>query len=238
MKQGGSLNRLLTTTTLEEIKAANQTLSTHHEASTAIFTGATQGVGLVALQAFATHVPMPKAIIVGRSRQHFEDKLQRLKLINPKGEFIFIEGQVSLIKSIDAICEQIKDLVPSRTVEFLCMSQGYAPIEGRRFTSEGLNEVLALAYYGRVRMAENLVGMGLMKPSARVLTVLAGGKESTIFEDDLPLERNYSIFNLRGQSASMTTFSMDRLAVSEHGLRARISGKSQNCMIDFMIHWS
>ena len=98
------------------------------------------------------------------------------------------------------------------------MSQGYAPLEGRRYNAEGLDEVLTLCYYGRVRMVQNLLSSGILVPKARVLSILAGGKEGHIFQDDLPLERNYSIMNLRGQFASLMTLSFDTFASRTPGM--------------------
>lgn len=198
--------------TLSEIVATNDTLHSQYESVTAIFTGATQGIGLATLKAFAQHIPKPRAFIVGRSRQRFHSELDNLASLNPNGEFIFIEAEVAMIRSIDAVCGQIKQLVSSNAVDILCMSQGYAPLEGRSYTSEGIEEVLALAYYSRVRMTQNLIDAHVLKPTAMVVSVLAGSKEGKLFEDDLALKRNYSLMNLRAQFSTMMTLSHDALA--------------------------
>src|ERR1700761_6247339 len=96
-----------------EVRSANAALKTKHDTLTAVFAGATNGIGLATLRAFAKHIPQPKAIIVGRSRSKFEPELQNLKSINPNGDFTFLEADVSLIKNIDAVCEQIKKTVSS-----------------------------------------------------------------------------------------------------------------------------
>ena len=199
--------------TLSEVNAANEDLRTRVETATAIFTGATQGIGLATLKAFATHIPKPRAIIVGRNRQRFKDELHKLASLNSSGEFIFLEAEVSLIKAIDAVCVEIKQLLASESADLLCMSQGYAPLEGREYTSEGLDKAMALVYFSRMRMIQNLIDSNVLKPTAKVVSVLAGARENKLFEDDLALDRNYSILNLRGHFATLTTLSHDDLAI-------------------------
>ena len=197
---------------LKDVEAANKVLRNDHESVTAIFTGATQGVGLATLRTFSVHIPKPRAIIVGRNRRRFEDELCNLASLNPEGEFTFIEAEVSLIKSIDVACAQIKSFLDGASVDLLCMSPGYAPLQGREFTTEGLDKAMALVYYGRVRMSQRLIESGIMKPNAKIISVMAGSKEGKLFEDDLSLDRNYTLLNLRGQFATMMTISQDQLA--------------------------
>lgn len=197
---------------ISEIIKANETVRNRYESATAIFTGATQGVGLGTLQAFVKHIPKPRAIIIGRSRERFEDEMNQLRSINSNGEFTFIEGELSLINGVDAIAEQIKQHLAGTKVDLLCMSQGYAPLEGRDYTSEGLDSLLVLVYYGRMRMIQHLIDEQSMASNGTVVSILAGTKEGKIFEDDLALEKNYSILRLRAQFASLTSVSLAGLA--------------------------
>ena len=200
--------------TLAQVVAANNELHARQGSTTAIFTGATQGIGLATLKAFAKHISKPRAIIVGRSRERFEDELESIRALNSNGEFIFVQAELTLIKAVDSVCAQIKELQSKEagTVDLLCMSPGYAPLQGRKYSPEGLDELIALVYYGRVRMTQNLIAMNLMKPTATIISIMAGSKEGKLFEDDLALERNYTLLNLRGQFATLMTLSHDALA--------------------------
>lgn len=195
---------------LKDIRSANAALKNSRESLTAVFAGATRGIGLATLKAFAKHIANPKAIIVGRSRRQFDPELQNLKSINPNGEYTFLEADVSLIKHIDAVCVQIKKQVSTSCIDLLFVSQGYLNFAGRQNNVEGLDISTSLRYYGRVRFTQNLVP--IMSPNARVVSVLAGGKEGKIFEDDLDLERNYSLLNSMGHFTSRMTLAFDRLA--------------------------
>ena len=130
--------------TLRQIVAANDTIHTRYDAATAVFTGATQGVGLGTLKAFVRRVPHPTVVIVGRSRERFEEQFELLQSLNTEAKLVFVEGQVSLIKDVDAISTQITHELPEKSVDFIFMAQGSTPIEGRRYTAEGLDEMMAL----------------------------------------------------------------------------------------------
>ena len=191
-----------------EVRSANEALRNKHESLTAVFAGATAGIGLATLRAFATHIPKPKAIIVGRSRSKFEPELQNLQSINPNGDFTFIEADVSLLKNVDSVCEQIKKQVSS--IDLLFTSQGYISFVGRENNADGLDNSISLRYYGRIRFIQNL--LPIMSKNARAVTVLAGGQEGKIFEDDLDLEHNYSIGNSAGHFAAMLSLTNDKFA--------------------------
>lgn len=199
---------------ITDIISSNEALATRYESLTAVFTGATQGIGLGTLQAFVKHIPKPRAIIVGRNRERFEDQLKALTAINANGEFVFIEGELSLIKGVDAVCDKIEKTLEGTKIDLLFMSQGYAPLGGREYTSEGLDSCMVLVYYSRMRMTETFLDGQVLKPNASVIDILAGTFEGDIIEDDLALDRNYSVLRLRAQFASLTTLSLDGYSAS------------------------
>lgn len=203
---------------LATIRSANSALRQHHNSLTAVFTGVTRGIGLATLQTFVKSIPHPTVLIAGRNALAFEPEIAHLRALNPDAEITFIEADLSLIRNVDAVAEQISTRLDQGTVDLLCMSQGYAPLEGRRYTDEGLDRALALMYYGRLRLLDRLIASRTLKKDARVLNVLAGSKEGRVFEGDFALERNYSILNLRGQTASLTSLSHDVLSERNPGL--------------------
>ena len=197
---------------ISEIRSANAALKKTHDSLAAVFVGATSGIGLATLQSFADHIPKPKAIIVGRSRSKFQPELEILQELNPNGEFIFLETDISLIKNIDAVGKEIEKLLPSGGLDLLFTSQGYISFIGWENNADGLDNSISLRYYGRVRFTQNL--LPLMSRNSRAISILAGGKEGKIFEDDLDLERNYSVMNSGNHFATMMTLSYDKLAES------------------------
>ncbi|KAI5361818.1 Putative short-chain dehydrogenase/reductase SDR, NAD(P)-binding domain superfamily [Septoria linicola] len=198
--------------TITAIRSANTALESEHSSLTAVFVGATSGIGLATLQAFAKHVPLPRAFVVGRSRATFQPSLDQLHEINPAGTYTFIESDISLLKNVDTVSEQIRTLINhgNREIDLLFLSQGYISFAGREDNADALDNSVSLRYYTRLRFTQNL--LPLTSQNARIVSVLAGGKEGNLFEDDLDLKQNYSVGNAAAQFATMTTLSFDALA--------------------------
>jgi len=121
---------------IAQAREANAQISTKYSSLTAVFVGATSGIGEGTLRAFAKHIPNPTVYIVGRSQATAAQLLSDLKEINPKGIFTFIEGDVSLLRGCDHVCEEIKK--KTNTINLLFQSQGYVSYAGR----EGITALL------------------------------------------------------------------------------------------------
>ena len=107
---------------ISDIRSLNKHLSSQTNL-TAVFVGATNGIGLGILEAFTRHIPAPRAIVLGRSKEAFASKLKKLEQINPKLDLTFIETDVSLLKNVDRVSAEIKGLVPQ--INLLFLSAGY-----------------------------------------------------------------------------------------------------------------
>ncbi|KAK9332535.1 hypothetical protein V1520DRAFT_20189 [Lipomyces starkeyi] len=96
----------------------------------AVFVGATSGIGLSTLKQFAKYSNAPKVYVVGRSKQSATPLLHELEVLNPKGIFIFVETEISLIKNVDAVCEEIK--TSEQMLDLVFLSPGFLSVEGRK----------------------------------------------------------------------------------------------------------
>lgn len=70
-------------------------------------------------------------------------------------------------------------------------------------------------YYSRMRFVENLMPTLEAAVSPRVISILAGGKEIMIEEDNLDLSKKFSLSEANGYPASMTSLAFEVLA-SQH----------------------
>lgn len=74
------------------------------------------------LKALAKHLPAPTVYIVGRSQKKFQGHLRELFELNPEGTFEFLEGDVSLLKEVDRLTEEVKKR--EKKLDLLVLSQG------------------------------------------------------------------------------------------------------------------
>lgn len=117
---------------IKDIRLSNNAFKASKKDVTALFVGGTSGVGKGTLIQLAKHAPAPTVYLVGRSKSSATSLLDELKSLNSEGNFIFTETEVSLIKNVDAVCEQIK--VKEKKLDLLFMSAGYLTLNGRNGT--------------------------------------------------------------------------------------------------------
>ena len=95
----------------------------------AVFVGATSGIGEATLKQFATHARQPRAYFIGRSQAAADRIAAECTALNPDGTYTFIKADVSLIKVVDKVCEEIK--AKEKVLNILCLSQGAAIMDRR-----------------------------------------------------------------------------------------------------------
>ncbi len=116
--------------TLPQVQSSNSLISsTLPPGLVAVFVGATSGIGEATLKQFAKHSHQPRAYFVGRSRDAADRIVAECKVLNPKGEYIFIEADVGLIRVVDEVCKQIK--AKEKAINILFLSAGAAIMDRR-----------------------------------------------------------------------------------------------------------
>jgi NADP-dependent 3-hydroxy acid dehydrogenase YdfG len=95
----------------------------------AVFVGATSGIGMGTLKQFAKLTKSPKAYIAVRSIQAATPLLNELKASNPQGTFILHETEISLMKNVDNMCDEIKK--SEKKVDFVFATPGYLSFDAR-----------------------------------------------------------------------------------------------------------
>ncbi|MCJ1416684.1 hypothetical protein MMC32_003022 [Xylographa parallela] len=184
-----------------QIQASNALISsTFPTRLVALFVGGTSGIGEITLKKFAQHAHQPRAYFIGRSQDAAERIIAECKALNPGGEFIFVEANVSLIRVVDQVCEEIK--AKENVLNILFLSQGVMSLDHRA----------ALNYYSRLRFTTNLLPL-LRKASTlgRVVTVGGGGKEGLLDATDFPALR-VPFPELRGHLSTLITLGLEAVA--------------------------
>lgn len=73
-------------------------------------------------QELAKCASKPRIYIIGRSKEACDRLDVDLKTVNPAGQYIFIRSDISLLRNVDEVCEEIKSKEPA--INLLFMSQG------------------------------------------------------------------------------------------------------------------
>lgn len=109
--------------TLSVTVASNSRISSDLPAGlVAVFVGATSGIGEYALKEFAQQAKSPKIYFVGRSEVAATRIIAESKDLNPAGQYTFIESDVSLLKNVDTVCQEI--LAKENSINLLFQTQG------------------------------------------------------------------------------------------------------------------
>ncbi|KAJ3944686.1 hypothetical protein N0V92_013612 [Colletotrichum tropicale] len=116
---------------LTEVRASNAALTPSTIPKTALFVGATSGIGQYTLtELVSLNLPV-KSYVVGRkaSEPAMRPVLEALRRKNTQAELIWVEAEVSLLSEVKRVCEFIKE--KEERLDLLCLTAGYAPFGGR-----------------------------------------------------------------------------------------------------------
>ena len=202
---------------IKNIQEANRSRSS--KPKTAVFVGATSGIGLGGIEALLKSTKGSTVFIIGRSKSKFATSLSRLRSIDPKATITFLEAQVSLLQDIDRVCRTVSDITES--LDILWLSQGGLGLrENLGCTGEGLPSDFAVSYYGRILFMRQLAPLLGRSADGRVLSILSAGFEGPVSVSDpcLMIDDNYAATGFWGaqkQGVTMQSMAMLRLA-SQH----------------------
>lgn len=116
---------------LTEVRASNAALTPSTVPKTALFVGATSGIGKYTLtELVSLNLPV-KCYVVGRkaSEPAMRPVLEALRRKNTQAELVWVEAEVSLLSEVKRVCEFIKE--KEERLDLVCLTAGYAPFGGR-----------------------------------------------------------------------------------------------------------
>lgn len=201
---------------LQIVEQSNALIANLPKGLVAVFIGATSGIGQATLQNFAQHARSPRIYSVARpvTVASHETFLTSVRESSPTGTYNLITADVSLVAEVGKVVKAIKE--KETKIDFLFLSPGFMPLEGRHDTSEGLEPSMTTRYYSRVRAIQQLLPLLNSDDvaSPRIVSVLAGGMEGPLIEDDLDVRdpSNWDYWKASLHTASMSTLSLERFA--------------------------
>jgi len=148
-----------------------------------LIVGGTSGIGRGLAEYYAAKGA--NVTIMGRN----EEAAREIAAAHPGVTFTKVEG--TLLRDIVRVTDEFKRNNPRLDALILC--QGILTFKSKQ-TNEGLDDGLALIYYGRMLFIREL--LPIMPPGSRVLTVLNAerGNHDKVHWDDLDLKKSFSVF--------------------------------------------
>ena len=108
---------------LQRTRQANTTVRRRRSKLVAVFVGGTSGIGAATAKQLAQTVESPTIYLVGRNGSAGSRVIEELNTLNPRGTFEFIQSDVSLLREVDAACQEIQK--KEHQVDLLFMTPGH-----------------------------------------------------------------------------------------------------------------
>ncbi|RPB02653.1 NAD(P)-binding protein [Choiromyces venosus 120613-1] len=178
----------------------------------ALFVGATAGIGESAMRTFVSNTVDPTVYFVGRSESAGSKIAADLQALNPSSKIQFLQADTTLLSTVDKITDQIT--ASEKKLNLLFMSPGYATMQSRDESPEGIDRKMAISYYARMRFALNLLPLLSASEPARVISVLSPGREGVLDLKDLGLKApgSFSLFAVAKYTVTMTSLTFEHLS--------------------------
>ncbi|CAO2651407.1 Nn.00g039770.m01.CDS01 [Neocucurbitaria sp. VM-36] len=198
---------------LPDVRASNAQIPTALPGRlVAVFAGATSGIGETTIKTFVKYVVEPRIYLFARNATSAERVIAECREFNPRGEYVFVKVDLSLVKETDRACEEVKSR--EKLVNLVVLSAGELSFD-RALTSEGLNSFLAASAYTRIRIIQQLLSLLIAASKttslARVIDVAGGTKEGDLDTSDLAALK-IPFRSLRPHITSMHTLALETLA--------------------------
>jgi len=176
---------------LRTARSHNQAISL--DTKRALIVGGTSGIG----EGIALTMAAMKAdvTIAGRNKEAGNKIIAAMKAANPKGTYDFRQIDCSMMKDVQTFAKKYAE--EFKQLNYLVISAGFMTMQGRTETKEGIDQKLAVHYYGRWLLIKEL--LPLLEATAdaggdaRVMSVLAAVKGGPAPEDDFDLKTHYGL---------------------------------------------
>eukprot|EP01113_Clastostelium_recurvatum_P002567 TRINITY_DN11084_c0_g1_i1.p1 TRINITY_DN11084_c0_g1~~TRINITY_DN11084_c0_g1_i1.p1 ORF type:complete len:311 (+),score=81.26 TRINITY_DN11084_c0_g1_i1:69-935(+) len=150
-----------------------------------LIVGGTAGIGRALALHYAAKQPTSLITVIGRNAQAAAE----LSAVSPN--IHFLKGDASLMSDIKRCVHTYKQ--DNDRLDTLILTQGVLSMSGRNETTEGIDNKMALHYYGRMLFIRDL--LPIIKDGGHVLTVLDAkhGHPKRVNWDDMDLKTSFSL---------------------------------------------
>ncbi|KIW50163.1 hypothetical protein PV05_11778 [Exophiala xenobiotica] len=229
---------------LSDVKAANADfVASLSEPLVGVFVGGTSGICEYALRSLVSNAASVgksksrnidlRIYIVGRNAKAADVTIADCRKLCPQANFTFVRAKdLALLKDVDRVCEEIIKLETAANgphskprVDVLVMSQAGSIFVTRKDTTEGLDNLMSLMYYSRMRFIDRLLPLlveSRLPPgggAAHIISIYAPKTEGQLFADDLSLRQpgHFTYMNARSHIAYFKTLFFEKLVAQYPG---------------------
>jgi NAD(P)-dependent dehydrogenase (short-subunit alcohol dehydrogenase family) len=199
---------------LQDVRAKNAAVSL--AGRRAVVVGGTSGIG----HGIAVRLAKANAsvTIVGRDASRGAAIVDEMKATGGSGSHRFVPCDAFLLDNVRKTAETIRADTPA--LDILVLSQGIGTMQGRTETSEGIDQKLALHYYGRMGFVGSLLPSLRAQAAAepafapRVLTILTAGVHPPYahYRSDPEVKTHYSLKNAADAGCMYNDLAVDSLS--------------------------
>jgi NAD(P)-dependent dehydrogenase (short-subunit alcohol dehydrogenase family) len=170
----------------------------------ALVVGGTSGIGNAIASRIASTNSSAHIIISGRKKPE----------VIPHANMEFRQLDASSMRAIKRYTDSYKS-AGEPELDLLVLTQGILTMAGRTETPEGLDNKMALHYYGRQLLIRELTPV--LKDDAKVILVLDSlrGSPDKLIWDDLDLKNNFTLGNAAGHCMAMNDGMMQWYAAQQ-----------------------
>ncbi|KAK5273664.1 hypothetical protein LTR96_000264 [Exophiala xenobiotica] len=239
---------------LSDVKTANADfIASLNEPLVGVFVGGTSGTCEYAIRSLISNAASVgksnsknidlRIYIVGRNAKAADVTIADCRKQCPQATFTFIEAKdLALLKDVDRVCEEIIRLETAASgpqskprVDVLVMSQAGSIFVTCKDTTEGLDNLMSLMYYSRMRFIDRLLplllesrlpsssssgGVGSSSATAaHIISIYAPRSEGQLFTQDLSLRQpgHFTYSNARSHIAYFKTLFFENLVAQYPG---------------------
>lgn len=176
-------------------------------ATRALVVGGTSGIGYAIASQIAASNPNSHVTISGR----------RKPTTPLPSNMEFRQLDASSMRTIKRYTDEYKSSHSEPHLDLLVMSQGIFSLAGRTETPEGIDNKMALHYYGRQLLLRELTPV--LKDDAKVVIVLDSvrGTPDKVLWDDMDLKKNFSLSNAANHCIAMNDAMVQFYAAQQKG---------------------
>ncbi|RYH14977.1 SDR family NAD(P)-dependent oxidoreductase [archaeon] len=191
----------------------------------AVVVGGTSGIGEGIAKRLAKE--QLAVTIVGRSATRGQEITKELHDLGGSNHE-FIQCDAFQMRNVVEVSKQIKEKY-GQDLHYLVLTQGMATIQGRTETSEGLDQKLALHYFGRMCFVRELLPVMLSNTSTNgpetgvstkvIMSVLSGGVHGPYdsCKNDFELKSQYTLGNAANAAGYYNDLYLDKLGEQQGG---------------------